>query len=346
MNTYWNYIYSGSGELKSSNFFSDALKEAMNNCDSVDIISGYVGKDTLKNFEPRMIDMVRAGGRVRLLCGMAAKQPVAKKTLDVLRALDSNLRLAGPGNGIFSFKYPIHAKVYITYDQDNEPISMFCGSSNFNFSNTNMECTARIPNHQPTVDFVNRLFGDGSSILDISAVPERGSSRDPLNTGAIPELTISTRSIDLSNLNLVESVDLKKITQKSPISSLNLYHGKGRLANNVYTPRPWYEAEVTLGKDNYPGIPRDFLAITDDGFEIEMQRRSGGPKGHPELGLKDLTSKGKRAIFGKWIKGKLEGSGALLKTELIDDSTFESYGTNMLEFYSISDNELYMRFEP
>jgi hypothetical protein len=316
-------------------------------CQSIDIISGYVGKDTLERFSPRMTEMAEAGGRVRLLAGMAGKEGLAQTTLDVLLKLDNELRAASNGNGVFSFQQPVHAKVYITYGQDMAPISTFCGSSNFNFSNTNMECTAEVPNHQQTTDFVNTIF-TAASLLDISAVPVKGSSRDPLASQQIPHLKKTSRNISPGNLKLSECIDLKALCRKNTIASLNLYHSSGRLSRstNLYTPRPWYEVELTLGKDNYPGLPRNFLAITDDGYEIELQRRSGGPKGQPELGLKDLTSKGNRTILGRWIKGKLEESGALQKTGVIDESTFETYGTHLLKFYKISDGEFYMSFAP
>jgi len=75
-----------------------------------------------------------------------------------------------------------------------------------------------------------------------------------------------------------------------------------------------------------------------------MQRTGGGTRGNAHLGLKDLTSKGNRRIFGKWIKSKLEESGSLNKGDVIDDDTFDHYGNDTLKFYKINDGSLLMDF--
>jgi hypothetical protein len=62
------------------------------------------------------------------------------------------------------------------------------------------------------------------------------------------------------------------------------------------------------------------------------------------LGLKDLTSKGNRQLFGEWIKGKLERAGALEVGDVIDGSTFDTYGADQLQFYRMNDDEFLMRF--
>jgi len=77
-----------------------------------------------------------------------------------------------------------------------------------------------------------------------------------------------------------------------------------------------------------------------------MQRSSGAPAGYPELGMKDLTSKGDRLLFGRWLKGKLEDAQVLEIGDVICDTTFDMYGTDFLEFYEVAEGELLMRFAP
>lgn len=47
-------------------------------------------------------------------------------------------------------------------------------------------------------------------------------------------------------------------------------------------------------------------------------------------------------IFGIWLNGKLERSGALEKYEPVTHDTFAEYGNNKLIFYKISDQMYYM----
>ena len=77
-----------------------------------------------------------------------------------------------------------------------------------------------------------------------------------------------------------------------------------------------------------------------------MHRRSGGPAGKPKLGQKDLTSKGRRALFGRWIKRKLEDAGVLEEGDIIDGNVLDAYGTDQLEFYKISETKFFMKFQP
>lgn len=160
----------------------------------------------------------------------------------------------------------------------------------------------------------------------------------------MPKLKKSNLAINPSDLELVAEINLRKLCRRNPIASLNLYHSAGRKSGNKWIPRTWYEAEITLGQNRFLDIPRDFKAITDNGYEIKMQRRSGAPRGQSHLGLKDLTSKNNRRIFGRWIKSKLEKSGSLVRGEVIQDETFDHYGNDTLKFYRIDNNHLYMQF--
>ena len=280
-----------------------------------------------------LLSKASSGGRVRVIAGMAFKENLAQNTFRTWKEIDDSLRDSDTSSGIYSFRKPIHSKVYITYDDELIPNKTFVGSSNFNFSTKYMECTVEIEPRDEINNFVNGLFVN-EYILDFRDVPTKGSRRDPFSNSRERELQRSNRIVDRNNLTLSETVNLREICLRNPIASLNLYHSAGRKQNGKWTPRPWYEVEITLGR-NYPDLPRDFTAITDDGYQIDMQRRSGGRRGEAHLGIKDLTSKGDRTIFGRWIKGKLEESGALCTGDVIDSKTFDSYGEDKLRFYKI-----------
>ena len=335
------------GRTHPDNDFRDVLRRAILSSDSIDIVSGYVGTSSATQFGHHLVQCARRGGRVRILVGMAGTEGLAKGSHEAWSSIHEQLQEIDASSGVFAYMRKIHAKLYIFRNRDSN--RMFVGSQNFNFSSGNMELMLESGLRRDVEQRVDSIFSDTSNLLPITRVNIKGTSSDPLTRKVTPaEIIHYDDELDYRGMQLVESINLRAICEKNPIGSLNLYHGSGRLnsTTGVYTPRPWYEVELTLGRDNYPGLPRDFRAFTDDGKIIEMQRRSGGPSGQPHLGLKDLTSKGNRQLFGEWIKGKLERAGALDVGDVIDGSTFDSYGSDRLEFYSMGEGEFYMRFGP
>lgn len=327
--------------------FEEVLLEEIKNADDIDIITGYVGLSSATKFGPHLVACARKGGRVRIMVGMAGVEGLSETSRDAWSSVHQELQAIDEESGVVAHTCKIHTKLYMfSTDYDEK---MYIGSQNFNFSSGYMELMVETPYLPEVEEHVNSLFSDSKNILPITGVHLKGTNADPLvRKVSSAEIFSHEVQFDRQTLPLVESIDLRVISNKNPIGSLNLYHGKGRLnsTTGVYIPRPWYEVELTLGKRNHLGLPRDFRAFTDDGKIIEMQRRSGGPTGQPELGLKDLTSKGNRQVFGEWIKGKLERAGALEIGDVIDDSTFDAYGTDQLMFYGISDTEFLMAFTP
>ena len=325
--------------------FDEVLLNEIKNADDIDIITGYVGLSSATDFGPHLVACARRGGRVRIMVGMAGVEGLSEASRDAWSAVHQELQAIDEASCVMAHTSKIHTKLYV-FSTDYEE-KMYVGSQNFNFSSGYMELMVETPFLPEVERHVNFLFSDSKNIFPITAVPLKGSNKDPfIRTTSSAEIFPHDMELDHRTLPLVESVDLRTISRKNPIGSLNLYHGKGRLnaTTGAYTPRPWYEVELTLGKGNYLGLPRDFRVFTDDGQIIEMQRRSGGPSGQPELGLKDLTSKGNRQVFGEWIKGKLENAGALEIGEVIGDSTFDAFGTDQLRFYKLNDHEFLMRF--
>ena len=106
-------------------------------------------------------------------------------------------------------------------------------------------------------------------------------------------------------------------------------------------PRDWYEIELIApvsinSLDIYP--KGDFTAFTDDGYIIPMRTQGGG---HYH---KNIRSKGNLRIFGAWIKGKLERSGALEKLKPVDQDVIDSFGRSSIKFYKIREKEYFMEF--
>jgi hypothetical protein len=325
--------------------FRERLRTEITNSDSVDIISGYVSASTASNFGHHLINVAKKGGRVRILIGMAGVEGLAKNTHDAWTSINNELRRFDSDSGVFAYSTKIHAKLYVFHNQDKS--KMYTGSQNFNFSSGNMELMVEGELHPQVKEQMDYLFSDIKNLLPISAVRVKGITKEDIGrTKRIASISHHNLKLNPREMELIESINLRDISEKNPIGSLNLYHGRGRLntSTGVYSPRPWYEVELTLGIHRYLGLPRDFTAYTDDGMVIEMQRRSGGPSGRPELGIKDLTSKGNRQLFGEWIKGKMERSGALALGDIVDGSTFDLFGYDHLEFYKISEKDFFMTF--
>ena len=126
-------------------------------------------------------------------------------------------------------------------------------------------------------------------------------------------------------------------------SSLNTYFGKGRWqrASGNVIPRGWFEGEVivdieTTRKEIYPN--GNFKVITDDGYTFEC--RSQGDY------HKNIRSTGSLHTLGKWLKLKLQKSGALAPLTLVTAETFEKYGQDNLRLYKLSKGVYFMEFKP
>ena len=332
-----------------SQSFRQNLHTEIPEADRIDIVSGYLGKSAADEFGHGLVDCVRKRGTVRILIGMAGVEGLSAVTHQAWSSIHEQMQAIDSKSGVFSYKLKIHSKVYL-FSRGKEE-KMYLGSQNFNFSSGNLELIIESETHPDVRVIVDSYFSDVGNLLPISAVSIKGSATDPLRMrGASHALPNHAYELDHRKMEIIESIDLRALCEKNPIASLNLYHGKGRLNSNtgIYTPRPWYEVELSIGKNNHPNLPKQFNAFTDEGKVIEMHRSGGGPTGYPELGVKDLTGKGSggRVIFGEWIKGKLEAAGALEPGEVIDGSTFDSYGADQLEFYRISEDEFYMKFSP
>jgi len=333
--------------------FEQTFSTLLAQCTDIDIVSGYIDRWSGNTFGSKLINKAQSGHKVRILVGRAEKEGLHKTTKQAWNNIDVQLRNIDPKNGLYAPKISIHAKVYI-FHMLNAPSIVYVGSSNF--SRTGfwewLECTTKpLQGETSNIEaFINNLFTT-SLMIDFNQIQTKGSSS---YKARMTKQKSGLKSLNTHNLNPTQAqlhafpltrIDLTPYGEKNKsISSLNLFHGPGRISNGIYKGRPWYEIELTLGNANYLTIPRNFIAYTDDGYIMPMQRRSGGIKGLPHTGLKDLTSSGNRLIFGEWLKGRLEKSGALIKGDVIDKFTFTAYGSHELKLYDMGNNKFYMSF--
>jgi len=149
---------------------------------------------------------------------------------------------------------------------------------------------------------------------------------------SIPRITPETPYVDIS----LSRVD------KEQQSNLNTFFGKGRenKSTGKIIPRDWYEVELivdtkTISDPIYP--KGDFIAHTDDGLTFDCQTQGAN--------YKNFRSKKDLKILGRWIKGKLEQSGALKQFEPITSETLQKYGRDYIRLYKLSDYDYYLEFD-
>ncbi len=327
--------------------FRDILDKEFPKAKNVCIASGYTSLDILHAYEEGFLKIAKSGGVSRLLLGMAFYEGLSLKKLEVANQLNEKLKKFGNGSGVYvtnGRRY--HGKVYWF---DNETATnIYVGSSNFSSSGTrgNIECTVPISDlkqKKSLIDFLNDLYSSDHAItIDKAEITVPGKKKIVLKTvenywNALKRY--DPKTIDISKMPKFE-FPLERVAEMEK-SNLNVYFGKGRLntKNGKIIPRPWYEIELIANNDlnsqlYYP--KGDFLAYTDDGYIIPMRTQGDF--------YKNIRSKQSLQIFGIWLKGKLERSGALSKYEPVTLDTLEEYGNNKLGFYKIEEGKYYMTF--
>lgn len=149
---------------------------------------------------------------------------------------------------------------------------------------------------------------------------------------SIPSITPETPYVDIS----LSRVD------KEQQSNLNIFFGKGRenKSTGKFIPRDWYEVELIVDSKTIsdPIYPKgNFLAHTDDGLTFDCQTQGAN--------YKNFRSKNDLKILGRWIKGKLEQSGALKQFEPVTSETLQKYGRDYIRLYKLSDYDYYLEFD-
>lgn len=327
--------------------FRKVLDDEFSVAKNVTIASGYASLDIIEKFEDKFIKIAQSGGTSKLLLGMAFYEGLRQKKLDAINQLHRELAKFNNSSGVYvtnGRRY--HGKVY--HFQTESSSHVYVGSSNFSSSGTkgNIECTVPIiPQKQQ--DVMIRFLADLYS-PDFSITVDRANIT-VIGKPKLKKTTIERRFEDLKRYDITKTnrsglqmfeFPLTRVAEKEK-SNLNVYFGKGRLnrQTNIVTPRPWYEIELIASNDlnSQPNYPRgDFLAYTDDGYIIPMSTQGDYHK--------NIRSKGSLQIFGMWLKGKLEKSGALNKYEPVTLETLQDYGNTSLSFFKFAEGKYYMDF--
>lgn len=338
--------------------FGDEINSILNQVISAEIAVGYFGIYKLKKLKPELLDIARRGF-CKILIGMIYHEGVKNNyERNFLYTFDQELKAINANSGIFISTRKYHGKIYKF--EMGEATKIYTGSSNLSdggFSNT-LEFNSQLSEVDKinTNSYLNWLFNNREISQPLSFIKLKIKSDDKqpsiIATNNRPNNLPTTKKKSLIDLIITkqafptaQAISSQKITlrvDEQKESSLNLCFDKGRVKKGIYTPRKWYEVEITCNKtditnSNYP--KGDFEAYVKNGniyYKINMITASSG--------YKAITSKGNRLILGELIKGKLEEAGLLEVNETITSEILAEYGRDFIELKKFAPNKYYLEF--
>jgi hypothetical protein len=155
------------------------------------------------------------------------------------------------------------------------------------------------------------------------------------------EGVIKINVTELSKIWLRRGAEEFEIQIKAePKSHLNTFFGKGRENKKAgYTlSRPWYEANIMVSNlmTSLPSYPanKSFDVVTDDGWQFTCVTNGDYSK--------NFRSKNDLTILGKWLKGRLENSGALQFGQPVTEEILRKYGRQTMTLISTNDPDLWL----
>lgn len=329
--------------------FRTAFEANLEGSNSIKIASGYFGASEIVNYGDALCDIARDGGSVELIHGMGGAEGIRKNLYGKLRDLDDMLRATDARNRIFVHKTHYHGKMYITSNRDSAKVLI--GSSNFSSSGfgRNLELN-HCHTDQGTCVEANLLFDrlrSNSILIDKFLLPDRTKiskkaskfpAFDPTILQGVPDASVAVRVTERSNLNLFLST------------------GRINRITGVYSPRPFYEVELTIGKDDLPNVrpylpnqiePAEFRAVTDEGttFSVKFKRKTskrGETKTLHQTSIDFMSSP--RDELGQYMKQKLMRKGILNFGEPITEDVLIDHGKANLDMYFVGGGLLYLSF--
>ena len=300
----------------------------------VQIATGYVSGESCSLIKTLAIDK---NVSVELVVGMALKDGLTNNQFVKLSELNTALQEASLG-GVYIVKdFAFHGKV--THIQCRDGDIAYTGSSNLsgiipigNNDGRNYEIDVRLVDTTHT-EHIHQLIEDlkAKSSLPFEEIKDQiRIVKMPVETligqNNVIEVGQTEYLSHLLNSELGEAFELPLSTEQA--SSLNAYFGKPRISKSGKAkPRDWYEVNLVLPKEarsnaiDYP-ILEEFVVVTDDGFEF-VGKTSG-------QGAKNFSSRKNNKIIGRWLKGRLQESGALVRGQLVTAEVLNKYGKTSL----------------
>lgn len=343
-------IYSNYQPLTTkSETYHDAFIKLLERSDHLKIASGYISADAL--IDLKSIIESNGGPHIELSIGMHYFEGLTKQQAEAVEDLDNTLRSMNLGGVYFVVTFPFHGKI-ISFKKSEQIIGGLIGSSNLtniveNKAVRQYEVDYRLPDGDCSEldGFITRLkntttraYGD----INVKIIERENNLLDEQYGVSRAEKHILESLGTQSDFDYIFRIPLK--TDDATRSNLNTFNGRGRVnAQGFVMPRSWYEVELIVPKyvTTQPGYPQSdkdgdggvINVITDDGWAFSCKVSGDFSK--------NLRSEKDLKILGKWLKGRLEHSGALKTGELCTHETLEQYGRNDFTLAKLKGRDLW-----
>lgn len=309
--------------------FFDAFSRTFAQADEYDIAVGYVSEDSLVQLH-RMVELNNIK-RLGLTIGMHYIESFTQRQYNAALQLHKFLKENQLGEVRLVTPFRFHGKLYLA-SKNNTPFAGIVGSNNL----------SSIIDDNDKVYESSVLFEDSDSVMEMKNFISQLNDNASRAIDECEDIKISKNNSAMDGQEGVEkisqfdcsSVHRTGVSFEIPIkteekSNLNAYFGKGRLGKNgIIVPRHWYEAEIIVPKSItsqpfYPQAQTDdalFDVITDDNYKFKC-KVSGDYS-------KNFRSADDLKILGRWLKGRMEESGALNAGEPVTSDVLKKYGRN------------------
>ena len=338
--------------FKKKDLVRDEFASLLSVANDVYIAAGYFGKSEVDRHTATLIEKVKQGGSVQLILGLANAEGISQTLNDTLVQLHQSLRKYSANSGVFVSESRYHGKLYIA--KGSAQNSVLIGSSNFSFAGFEGNIELNINSKESTIAgqafvfFINILRQ--SHAIDMCHVPIKSPRASLVGIQNTPRAVVKKPN---------RSPDFEIPIRIQPHSSINLFLSRGRVNSKTgfYTPRPFFEVELTLPQELWvapltkfvPNVtgPVSYIANCDTGetFEVKFKRKSNS-----KLDQRGLHSTGgdfmssPREQLGRYIKGKLIRSGFLSYGEPVTSDTLTDYGNDHLNIWIIDSNTMFIDF--
>jgi hypothetical protein len=316
--------------------FSSTFVDLAKDSSRIDIAVGYITESSLVHLK----NIVMSNSNIKklnLIIGMHYLDKFTKLEYETAMELNDYLQKENKGSVRLVTEFRFHGKMY-SFSNLSGAFAGVIGSNNL---------SSIIETHSRTYEASVLICGNGA--IEMSEFIENLSKNATQNIQKCKIVDFKINSKPLEDQENVYTANKKDILPKLvpeisfeiPLvkngkvpdkSNLNVYFGKGRENKkaNTITPRHWHEVELMVpsaitSKSGYPraGTPGAvFDVITDDGYKFSCKVSGDNSK--------NLRSNDDLKILGKWIKGRLESSGALEFGHPVTPETFTKYGRDNL----------------
>lgn len=318
-----------------SKMYNHLVDESTN----LNIATGFISNDSIAAL--KQIVKFREGElSLSLFIGMNYLEGFTKTQYHAVRDLNSFLTENRIGNIYLSTLARYHGKMY-SFMKGKTCLASFVGSSNLgSFVGTSQnyieaDVLFRDGEGKEINKYISKItFTLGKKFADIPIIEKFIENNTALLDGyAYVKKLTKEETKDILQTKTREYVDVPLKTESK--SNLNGYFGKGKIKDS-YSPRGWYEVELILSKklEGRDLLPKDFIAVTTDGYEFLCSRQGDY--------LKNLRSAYDLKILGRWIKGQMENSGALEVGTPVTEETLQKFGKSVLRFTKTTSGKFIM----